>query len=547
VTPGPVELSILIPSRDRRERLRRCLESLRRQTLEPGRFEVIVGIDGSRDGSAEMAEALETAFSLRVLRLDREGKAQALNRCLEQVSGSACLFLDDDLVASPELAAEHLAVHGSGRVLAIGRLTQAPPTGSDPYAEASARAWNERYDRLADGAVDWADCYGANFSAPTGALREVGGFAVGLPAAEDLEAAFRLSQAGCEPRYLPRAEALHDDGKPGERVLADQERFGAVAARFAAERPAMRRRLLGWFSDTTPREITLRLVLIRLGVPSRWLAAAGRLVPGAGPRWVWFGFVARYAFWRGVRSAMSRGEWAATVRGTPILMYHAFADGGRGSRFVQPARRFAAQMWLLRILRYRVIELEELAAMLQAGTIPPRRTAVLTIDDGYRDNLAVASPILRRHRFPATVFLVSARIGAGNDWEGDGTVAGRPLMSLEEVRRMARSGASLGAHSRTHPALPEITDGALEAEVAGSRSDLERVLGAPVTTFAFPYGRYDDRAVAAVRRAGFEAACTALPRPARPGDDPMLLPRIEVGGTDPAWRFLRKLWFGDTR
>lgn len=63
-------------------------------------------------------------------------------------------------------------------------------------------------------------------------------------------------------------------------------------------------------------------------------------------------------------------------------------------------------------------------------------------------------------------------------------------------------------------------------------------------TFAYPYGALDREAVNAVDRASFRAACSTEPRHARFGDAPLLIPRIEVRGTDSVLRFLRKLWLG---
>ena len=63
-------------------------------------------------------------------------------------------------------------------------------------------------------------------------------------------------------------------------------------------------------------------------------------------------------------------------------------------------------------------------------------------------------------------------------------------------------------------------------------------------TFAYPYGRLDERAVAAVRDAGYAGACTVRPRLARLDDDPLLIPRIEVRAGDSLLRFAIKLWAG---
>jgi peptidoglycan/xylan/chitin deacetylase (PgdA/CDA1 family) len=202
-------------------------------------------------------------------------------------------------------------------------------------------------------------------------------------------------------------------------------------------------------------------------------------------------------------------------------------------------------MRLLAALRYRVIGFEELARLLRERKPLPRRAVVITIDDGYEDNFRIAYPILRRRRMTAILFLVSGRLGASSDWDEDGAAtAGRRLLSVEQVREMLAGGLEVGAHTRTHPSLPQLSADLAEAEVAGSREDLESMLEAPVGTFAYPYGELDEEAVAAAGRASFLGAGTTEPRRARFDDDPLMIPRIEIRGSDSPWRFLRKLWLG---
>jgi glycosyltransferase involved in cell wall biosynthesis/peptidoglycan/xylan/chitin deacetylase (PgdA/CDA1 family) len=539
----PPQLSVLIATHNRRQMLGRCLAALEAQTQAPADFEVIVADDGSSDGTVAELEQRQAPFDLRVLALEKAGKPVVLNAAIEAARGEVCLFLDDDIIASPRLVAEHLAAHRrEPKTLGIGMLEQRAPQNRDPYAEANARQWNQRYEGLPQGPLDWADCYGANFSAPRRELLEVGGFATDLDAIEDLEIAYRLAGAGCLARYLPEASAVHDDDKPGRRILADEERFGVFCAKFVAQQPKTGQRLLGWVNEPTLREVALRRALLALRLPASWLAGAGRLVPGS-RRDVWFGFVSRYAFWRGVRAGMDRPRWLAMTRGVPVLMYHAFTDSGEEDRFVMPAKSFATQMRLLALLRYRVIGLEQLAAALRDGDPLPKRAVVITIDDGYRDNLEIF-PILRRHRFAATIFLVSGRIGASNDWDDEGAVAGRPLLSLEQIAQLRAGGIRFGAHTRTHCVLPETGDGEIGAQIGGSREDLEAALGERVETLTYPYGLHDDRVIEATGAAGLTAACTTRSQPARPGDDPLAIPRIEIAGSDKPARFLRKLWLG---
>lgn len=540
------ELSVLIASHNRRRLLHRCLDSLAAQTAAGGEFEVVVAADGASDGTPEMVERYEAPFQLRVLRLEKGGKAAAVNAAIESAQGSVCLFLDDDVIASPELVAGHLAAHREDpRCVGIGALTQQPPDARDWFAHAYAVSWDERYRELERREPDWTDCYGGNLSAPRRTLLEIGGVATDLEAVEDLDLGFRLVAAGCRPRYLPHAHGVHDDQKLRGRMLADTERFGTFCAAYAERLPATRPKLLGWFPQTTPREILLRRALLALRTSPRLLAAAGAAIPGRDRRQVWFGFVSRYTFWRGVRLGMTRERWRETSGGTPVLMYHGFTSSGERDRYLMPERSFKRQMRLLALLRFRVIPLEQLAEALRQGRPPPRRAVVITIDDGYRDNLEIAEPILRRHRFPAIVFLVTAMLGGESEWSTRGASAWRPLLSAEQVKAMRAEGVRFGGHTRTHSRLPETAGELIDGEVGGCREDLESLLGEPVTSFAYPYGAYDERAAAAVERAGFEAACTVEPQLAGTGSEPMEIPRIEVRGGDSTLTFLRKLWLGD--
>jgi peptidoglycan/xylan/chitin deacetylase (PgdA/CDA1 family) len=225
------------------------------------------------------------------------------------------------------------------------------------------------------------------------------------------------------------------------------------------------------------------------------------------------------------------------MRGVPILMYHAFGrPEERPSRFVLPARRFGMQMLVLRLLGFRVISLAEHIESLDLGSAA-RRTVVLTIDDGYLDNFELAYPILRRHGFRATIFLTSAKVGTVNDWDHGGELSGRPLLDWPLVQAMAKAGIDFGAHTRTHPTLSGLDDATLRAEIAGSRADLERELERPVELFSYPYGRVDERTVAAARDAGFRAAVMARLVDGSE-EDRYRISRIEIGGDESLLRFI---------
>ncbi|HEY4780006.1 MAG TPA: glycosyltransferase, partial [Solirubrobacterales bacterium] len=272
--------------------------------------------DGSSDGTAEMVDGYEAPFRLSLLRLDKGGKPAALNAAVEASDATTCLFVDDDVIASPELVGAHLA--GARRnplTLGVGTLLQEPPSAPDWYAHAFARGWNEHFEALLHRQPLWTDAYGGNFSCPREKLVGVGGFATDLPAVEDSELAYRLCQAGCLPTYIPEALAVHDDQKLGPRMIADARRQGVACIELAARFPELAGDVLDWPRGSGPRELAVRRFLIALRVPPGAVAWPGRLVPGPGRKMIWMHVVRKLAFWGGVRRSVGRERWRQLTHG----------------------------------------------------------------------------------------------------------------------------------------------------------------------------------------------------------------------------------------
>jgi peptidoglycan/xylan/chitin deacetylase (PgdA/CDA1 family) len=226
----------------------------------------------------------------------------------------------------------------------------------------------------------------------------------------------------------------------------------------------------------------------------------------------------------------------------PILMYHNLGVPPQGARLRNLYVRvgaFARQMFLLKLLGYKGLSMS--AAMPYLRGEKQGRVAVITFDDGYVDTLEQALPILQKNGFSATCYVISQRTGQYNDWDAASLNVRKSLMNDEQVRAWHAAGMEVGAHSRTHPRLTGCTDAELLDEIAGSKSDLEALLGQPVTQFCYPYGDLDERVVAATRLAGYDAATTVQRGRARVGDDAMLLRRVLVSGSTYPHLFLLKL------
>jgi peptidoglycan/xylan/chitin deacetylase (PgdA/CDA1 family)/GT2 family glycosyltransferase len=547
--PPGLELSIVIPTHARPRRLRACLAALAQQEELPGALEVVVVVDGPDATTEQMLSSLDLPFPLQVVVQEHAGQATGRNRGAGEARGRYLLFLDDDVVAEPQLVAAHLrTLRAGGDVVALGRIEKVLRSGAPRWARARQAVWQRHYDRLAAGREAlFTDCYGGNLSLPRAAFLDVGGFAPDLVVEHDVELGYRLWRAGVKLVHVPDAVGREEDRDTLRRFVTDARRRGVAGVMLYRRHPALLPQLrLGGAGELPRRWIALRRISLALRVPPRLLAAGARLATTDSFALGWLSFVYSYCYSRGVRSRVDRETWRGLQRGTAILMYHAIGhESERASRYVLPVSHFRRQLSWLRLLRYQVISLDEFVQYRIEYRLPPPKSVVITFDDGYADNVELALPALERQGFPATVFLVSAA-GPRAMWGRASEIAGRPLLTPADASRV-NGAMAFGAHSRTHPSLPSLEPTELEREVGGCREELESALGTAVSTFAYPYGERSPAVEEAVRRAGFLAACGISPGRSRPASDLYALQRLEIRGTDSLLRFALTLWFGDMR
>ena len=214
-----------------------------------------------------------------------------------------------------------------------------------------------------------------------------------------------------------------------------------------------------------------------------------------------------------------------------ILMYHQvgrFPPVSLHRASYCNVERFEQQMRYLARWGANVISMSE-AERAVRGQIPiPSRAVVLTFDDGYRSFCEFALPVLRRHNFPAIVYVLAARAGGTADWYAVDGQPTPPLMQWSEVQGLSAHGIEIGSHGMHHTRLAGLARKPLMAEVADSRKLIEDRIGGPVRHFCYPFGAVDQAAIDAAASAGYTTAVTCQRGAARNGMEPLALPRKSV-------------------
>lgn len=234
---------------------------------------------------------------------------------------------------------------------------------------------------------------------------------------------------------------------------------------------------------------------------------AARFLGDPAKAWMIADYNQRNEFVRGEEVVIPKRPWSpagVTSRGyqlVPVLVYHNIGPQARG-RLVIAAAAFDEQMRYLKREGYRVIRLEDLIEFTTLGRQLPRKSVVLTFDDGYRSFLRHAYPLMKKLGFTATLFIYTDYVGSGAN-----------ALDWDDLRRLADEGFAIGAHSKTHsdlrrrPGEPmEAFGRRMQAELAAPLQLFKARLGREPRVLAYPYGAHDDDVADKVREHGYVAA-----------------------------------------
>ncbi len=256
------QVSVILPTYNRLARLRQVVAALERQDYPHDVYEVVIVSDGSSDGTHEYLASLRSPMRLSWLTQPNRGPAAARNAALARATGEFIVFIDDDVVAPPNLLTEHMVSHraAGGEVVVIGPLLSPEGFAMAPWVNWEQTTLMAQYAAMTRG--DWEPTprqfYTGNASLRRSHILAVGGFDESFRRAEDVEMAYRLAGLGLGFVFKMSAGALHYADRSFRSWLEIPYAYGRNDVIFGRDRQQ------AWLLTTARREFGQRNVLVRI-------------------------------------------------------------------------------------------------------------------------------------------------------------------------------------------------------------------------------------------------------------------------------------------
>ena len=229
--------------------------------------------------------------------------------------------------------------------------------------------------------------------------------------------------------------------------------------------------------------------------------------------------------------APSNGHDDAKLR---VLMYHKVNDVPENPLSV-PVSVFDEQLSQLREFGYAVVSLDDVLAHYRGSAPLPQRPVLITFDDGYRDNLEHAAPVLARHGYAAVIFIPIGYLDDRRPLPHEERLASRGVINgtvdWGELRELEAAGVRVESHGISHRPLADLELDEAAREIVLSKLRLEERLGREVRAFAYVKGseaHYKAVHLSLVRQAGYELAFTSVSGANGPQTDPLRLHRYNI-------------------
>ena len=217
----------------------------------------------------------------------------------------------------------------------------------------------------------------------------------------------------------------------------------------------------------------------------------------------------------------------------PILIYHSISNDE--SSLSLSINEFEKHIIYLKDRNFKTINFDQI-------NNEKTKQIIITFDDGYKDLISCVLPILKKHNFNATCFIVSGLLGKKNLWDvGKKNFVQKDLMNLNDTREWVDNGMFIGSHSHNHLDLTSLNNDKITDELTYSKKILEDKIGVKIKNFSYPYGKVNNLVYQKTKEIFEKATTTNRGRFDINNHDFHLIPRIDMGKNLSIFKIFLKL------
>lgn len=206
--------------------------------------------------------------------------------------------------------------------------------------------------------------------------------------------------------------------------------------------------------------------------------------------------------------------------GVCVLMYHSIGYE-KNNRLRIPQQQFKQQMKYIKDNGYTTLTLQELYSFFTQNKPVPKKSVVITFDDGYLDNYKYAYPILKQLGLKATIFVIVDNIDKDNR-----------CMNSKQLKELQDNGIDIESHTFKHEELSSLSYEKQLTVLKQSKDTLEKILNKKVNFIAYPFGKYNENTIKASKGAGYTMGFATGGKVARRSDGIYALHRIGITSVD---------------
>lgn len=239
-------------------------------------------------------------------------------------------------------------------------------------------------------------------------------------------------------------------------------------------------------------------------------------------------------------------------RWIPILMYHKIPAIELQSqhKIYVTQKKFEKHLKLFKFLGFKTLTFSDLKKFKSGDfsfNLFPRKPLILTFDDGYKDNLEYASPLLKKYDFKAQLFLLADSKIDSNQWDHSETESPHEIISGADRLKWKDSAFEIGSHGFSHQKITSMTEAEARLELRKSKDDLEKEFQKNIPVYAFTYGDTSDKAAMWALEEGYDFAVNTDTGGLLLEEDPYKIFRVNIFPNETFFSLVKKTrtWYRD--